>query len=68
MSYFFNFEQKKAKDSWDEESVLYVPKDRLMFIDSTGAESIATVLFLNALNLSHSISGVKNANEMSPSG
>lgn len=58
-----------AREPWDQESVLYVPKDRLIFVDgSSGADSIAALIYLNTLNLKFTIRRVNNANQMSPSG
>jgi hypothetical protein len=46
-----------------------VPKDRLIFVDgSSGADSIAALIYLNTLNLRFTIRRVNNANQMSPSG
>ena len=57
-----------ARDPWSPDSVLYLPQGRQLLIDNGGAESIASLLYLNLLNPEHRLSFAKNVAEMSPSG
>lgn len=43
-------------------------KNQLLFENGNGAETLASAIFLKALNLEFEIKFVKNVNEMSPSG
>lgn len=58
-----------AKDPWSEESRIYLQSNGLVLIENgAGAESLASIILLNALNLKFDIEYAKNVNEMSPSG
>jgi len=55
-----------AREKWNDNSVLYVPDDAQFLL--IGAQAVASVLFLDKLNLKFDIKKVKNVCEMSPSG
>ena len=64
-----NLKNFLAKDPWSEESQLFIPIDDLILIENgAGAESLASLIFLNALHLKFEIKYAQNVNEMSPSG
>ena len=59
----------EAKEPWTDESLLYIPVNNLILIENgAGAESLASILLLNALKLKFQIKYAKNVSEMSPSG
>ena len=47
---------------------MYVASNKNLFFLENGAETIASLIYLEELNLKFKIEQVKNVNEMSPSG
>lgn len=59
-----------AKEKWSDDVTLYVGQNRnqMLFESGNGAETLATLLFLEELHIKFNIKFVKNVNDMSPSG
>ena len=57
-----------AREPWSDDSVLFVANEDQLILENGGAESMATLIYLNALNLKYELRFAKNVSEMSPSG
>ena len=70
---FLNVNENKwkiAREKWSDDACLYVAlnKNHFFLDNGNGAETLASLIYLEALNLKFSIKFAKNVNEMSPSG